>query len=363
MYHTIALTLVPGVGPVLARNLVQYCGSPEIVFRTSKRKLMLVPGVGAAVADALHDKSVFLRVDTELTFMDKNKIHCLTWLDPAYPNRLLHCVDAPAVLFTKGNADLNAERMLAVVGTRKPSNYGKKVCENLVEKLRETGVTIVSGLAYGIDITAHKTAMQVGLPTIAVLAHGLDRIYPYAHKQIAIEMLEQGAWVTEFMSETQPDKQNFPRRNRIVAGMIDGLVVVETGVKGGAVITALLADDYNRDVMALPGEVTHQYARGCHKLIKTNKAALIEDAGDVLDIMGWNPAKSRQRSVSQTSLFPALGPEESTVYAVLRDHAVVYIDTLQEECKLTPGTLAGILLNLEFQGLIQSLPGKCYALA
>lgn len=360
MYYHIALTLIPGIGPVLARNLVSYCGSAEAVFKTKRKKLLEIPGIGEVVAEAIVAHQIFKEVDEEMRFMEKHHIQCFAFTDPDYPKRLNQCSDAPIVLFYQGTANLNAGRILGVVGTRRATPYGKRICEEIVADLAGDDVLIVSGLAYGIDIATHRACIKQQVPTVGVLAHGLDRIYPWAHRETAAKMREQGGLLTEFMSGTNPDRQNFPRRNRIVAGMLDGLVVVETGTDGGAVITALLADDYNRDVMAFPGSVHQMYSGGCHKLIKQHKATLVENAHDIRTVMGWNLERS-DRNV-QTSLFPELDPDEQKIFDLLLQEKQIYVDELQQKTALSPGTLAGVLLNMEFKGALISLPGKMYAL-
>lgn len=360
MYYHIALTLIPGIGPVLARNLVSYCGSAEAVFKTKRKKLLEIPGIGSTVADAIVDHQIFRRVDAEMQYIEQHHIRCFTFTEPGYPKRLQQCADAPTVLFYQGTADMNAPRIIGVVGTRRATAYGRRICDELVAGLAGDQVLIVSGLAYGIDIAAHRACLKQGVPTVGVLAHGLDRIYPWAHRETAAKMREHGGLLTEFISGTNPDRQNFPRRNRIVAGMLDGLVVVETGTDGGAVITALLADDYNRDVMAFPGSVHQPYSSGCHKLIKQHKATLVEDVADIRAVMGWDLPKN-DRSI-QASLFPDLEPDEQKIFNLLQQENPVYVDELQAKSALTPGTLAGVLLNMEFKGALISLPGKMYAL-
>lgn len=361
MYHLIAISLIPGIGPVLARNLVSYCGSAEAVFKVKRSHLLKVPGIGEAVADNIRRFSDFDRVEQELRFIEKNEVQCLTYLDELYPRRLKQCPDAPLLLFSRGNADLNAPRILGVVGTRNATSYGKGICEDLAASLKDENILIVSGMAYGIDIAMHKACVKNNVPTIGVMATGLDRIYPPAHRETANKMMTNGGLLTEFMSDTNPDRQNFPRRNRIVAGMIDGLIVVETGINGGAVITALLADDYHRDVMAFPGQIHHPYSTGCNKLIKSNKAAMVESTEDVLDIMGWSSNTTKTQHVQQ-QLFHDLNDDEQQIHTILQEYGELYIDDIQSKSQLTPGNLAGVLLSMEFKGLISALPGKRYRL-
>lgn len=360
MYHHIALTLIPGIGPILARNLVSYCGSAEAVFSARRSKLLAVPGVGEALADAIRAHTVFARVDAEMRFMEAHDVQCITYLDPDYPKRLLSCADAPTVLYYRGNVSLNKVKVLGIVGTRQATHYGKRICEELIEAMREDDLLIVSGLAYGIDIAAHRACLKYQVPTIGVMAHGLDKMYPYAHRETAVKMRSGGGLLTEFMSNTNPDRQNFPKRNRIVAGMVDGLVVVETGIDGGAIITALLADAYHRDVMAFPGQVHHPQSAGSHRLIKQHKAVLVENADDIRQVMGWD--QQRDAHSIQTTLFPDLDPDEQIIFELLKQEQSMYIDTLQAKSTLTPGTLAGVLLSMEFKGALVSLPGKMYSL-
>ena len=361
MYHLIALTLIPGIGPVNAKSLLSYCGSAEAVFRTKKRQLLKVPGIGETVADAIVEHTVFDRVEQELVFIEKNKIQCLSFLEETYPKRLKQHMDAPVVLYFSGNANLNAERTIGIVGTRNATEYGRKLCEQVVEELKQEQILFVSGLAYGIDIAAHKACVKRSLPNIGVLAHGLDMVYPYAHRETAKKMVQEGGLLTEFMSQTNPDRQNFPKRNRIVAGLCDGLIVVETAENGGAVITAMLANEYNKDVMAFPGNVTNPVSKGCNVLIKTNRAALIENGNDVLEIMRWLKP-DQKKPIVQTSLFNDLNEDELLLYNLIKQHSEIGIDDITLLAQKTPGTIAGVLLNLEFYGLICNLPGKRYKL-
>ncbi len=355
-YYMMALTLIPGIGPVNAKSLVSYCGSAEEIFHTKKHLLVKVPGIGETIADAIIHQKVLERADQEMAFIEKHDIRCLTFTDKEYPERLKQCVDSPIVLYFAGNADLNAEKIIGIVGTRNSTEYGKHICDQLIEDIRSEGILVASGLAYGIDIAAHKACVKKNVPTVGVLAHGLDRIYPHAHKEVAKKMVENGGLLTEFMCVTNPDRQNFPKRNRIVAGMVDALIVVETGINGGAVITALLADSYNRDVFAFPGQIHAPVSKGCNALIKSNRAALIENAQDLLSFMRWTEADKPQRI--QRQLFVELNPEEESVYTFIREKHEAGIDEITLNNDLTPSVIAGCLLNLEFQGLIQALPGK-----
>lgn len=360
--YKIGITLIPGIGDILAKNLISYCGSPEGVFKEKKTKLQKIPGIGTILADAIRNHNVLERAEEEIKFIQKFKINPLFYLDENYPQRLKHCADSPVMLYYKGKADLNMRRIVSIVGTRDATLYGKKICQDLIEGLAEHEVMIVSGLAYGIDICAHKAALTAGLPTIGVLAHGLDKIYPPSHRSTAEKMLANGGLLTEFLSDTKPDRENFPKRNRIVAGMADATIVVESRDEGGSLITADIANSYNRDVFAFPGKVDDEFSIGCNRLIKNNKAALIESAPDVLRLMGWEKQKGKQKPVRQKSLFLNLSPDEETLVSVLNDKKALHVDELCLASKLSTSKVALLLLNLELTGVVRSLPGKLYCL-
>jgi DNA processing protein len=358
LLYKLALTQVPGVGPKTARSLIGYCGGVQAVFEASKKELSRIPGIGPQTAHQVHSFREFSWAEQEIQFIEKNGIQPLFYLDSAYPRRLTHLPDAPIMLYYKGNENLNQNRILAIVGTRQPSPRGKATCEELIDQLTEYQPLIVSGLAYGIDYTAHKKALQAGLPTIAVLGHGLDRIYPAAHRAVAYEMIDQGGLLSEFHSQTLPDREHFPMRNRIVAGMSDAVLVIETARKGGSMITAHLANDYHRDVFAVPGRIQDEQSSGCLHLIKTHKAALIEHADDLAYVLQWE--KSNTPASVQTSLFPELSVLENKVLDLVRKNEEISLEKLIFETELVGSQLASILLQLEFKGLVRSLPGKRY---
>lgn len=358
--HCIALTLIPGVGDIGAKKLVAYCGSPEEIFRAKKNHLLKIPGMGVVTVNSILNQNVLKRAEQELKFIQKYKIQTYFYLDENYPKRLKHCPDSPIMLYHKGNTDFNSPHVVSVVGTRKATEYGKKITQKIIEELAVHKTTIVSGLAYGIDICAHKTALHCGIPTVAVLAHGLDRIYPLAHKPIAEKMLEQGGLLTEFMSETNPDRENFPKRNRIVAGMVDAVIVIEASITGGALITAEIANTYSRDVFAVPGRLDDTFSEGCNRLIKTNKAALIESVKDIEYLLGWTTDEKKPKP--QQKLFVDLSPEEERLVNMLREKGNTAIDDLSILSEFPMSKVAGLLLNLEFNGVVKSLPGKVYQL-
>lgn len=359
LIYQLALTLIPGVGHITGKKLVSYCGGVEAVFDEKQKALQKVPGVGRTLIQALQDRTVFDRAEKEARFIEKSRITPLFYTDKRYPRRLHHCADSPMMLFLTGNADLNRERIISMVGTRNATEYGKEVVDHLIGGLVSLNVVVVSGLAYGIDSCAHKSALVNNLTTVAVLAHGLDRIYPPANRSLALKILQSGGLITEFLSETNPDRENFPKRNRIIAGLADAVVVVEAGAKGGALITADIANSYNRDVFAVPGRITDEYAVGCNFLIKTNKSALIQSADDIIYLMGWE--KPSAGTVDrQARLFQTLSTEEEMLVSILDVQGECTIDWLSLHSGLSLGKVTSILLALEFKGIVRCLPGKIY---
>lgn len=354
----IALTQVPLVGHIIAKNLISYCGSATSVFEQSQARLVKIPSVGKKIAEAIAACTDLSVAEAEADFMEKNGVKAIFYADKEYPQRLLQLPDAPLLLFTKGNLNLNPQRTIGIVGTRGPGTYGKEWTEHLVEHLAGSGCTVVSGLAYGIDAIAHKTAIKAGLPTLGVLGNGLKNIYPAQHKTLAAHMMESGGVITEYLHDTKPDAPNFPERNRIVAALSDALLVVETRKKGGSMITAELANQYNRDVFALPGRAGDELSEGCNFLIKNNKAALVESAADLLYMMGWN----QEAKPVAPKLFPTLSEKEQPVFDALKGHQRVGIDELCHTLQLPQHLLSMILLELELKELVRSLPGKYYEL-
>lgn len=343
-----------------ARQLVAYCGGVDELFTDPiiDRKILSIPRVGPDLLRTIKDRSVLEKAKSELEFAEKRGIRLLFFTDKDYPSRLKHCADAPVLLHVLGNANVDPARTVAIVGTRKASEYGRRLCHELIEGLVDTGTTIISGLAYGIDICAHRTALKYQLPTIAGVAHGLDRLYPAEHASTARKMEEQGGLISELPSGSKFAPGNFPARNRIVAGMSDCTVVIESASKGGSLITADIADSYDRDVFAYPGSVHSGKSDGCNELIRDNKAALITGPSDLIQYMGWDI----QKQETQTQLFPDLKPDESLLVEALREKGDLTIDELCVMSNISQGEAAGILLDLEFNGVIRSLPGKVYSL-
>ncbi|HVA98058.1 MAG TPA: DNA-processing protein DprA [Bacteroidia bacterium] len=362
--HQIALTFLPHVGGSRAKVLIAYCGSAEAVFKEKKSNFIKIPGIGELVVDSIFKKdslkNSLVKADKEIIFIEKNKITPISFLDDAFPKRLKHCQDSPIMLYYKGIADLNTAKVLSIVGTRKATDYGKKICEEFVQELAAYNVLIVSGLAYGIDAYAHKAALANNLETVGVFAHGLDRIYPAIHKNIADKMILQGGLLTEFPSETIPNRENFPSRNRIVAGMADAVLVIESAKGGGSLITADLATTYNRDVFAVPGRINDTFSEGCNFLIRNNKAALAQSAKDILYVMGWEE-KLTKKNPKQAKLFAELSKEETMLVNILKEKSLA-IDDICFITQMTMSKTSALLLQLEFSGVIKSLPGKRYAM-
>jgi DNA processing protein len=308
LQYQIALTMAPAIGPVTARKLISKAGSASAVFRQKKAILEKIEGIGPVVSGSISSASLLHQAEKELEFLDRFRISAFYFKDAEYPARLKECEDAPILLYTRGSKGLNSKRALSVVGTRKASSYGKELCRSIVLDLgsRIDDLVIISGLAFGIDVIAHRAALEGGIPTVAVLGHGLDTLYPHAHRETAKKICRQGALVTDFHSGLGPERNNFLRRNRIIAGMADATLVVESAASGGALITANMASSYQRDVLAVPGRATDVRSKGCNGLIKKNVAALVESAQDVIDHLNWtsdiaqNP-KHRSEKISFTN--------------------------------------------------------------
>lgn len=359
--YEIALNKIPSVGPVLAKLLMSYCGGAQGVFAEKKSQLLRIPHIGDKIAAHILAADPETLAQTELHFIEKNNIVVLSYRDEGYPQRLLEYDDAPLLLYYKGKADLNAARTIAIIGTRKPSEYGKTQTEKLIHDLKVFNPLIVSGLAYGIDTKAHQVALTEDLATVGVLGHGLDRLYPAQNKRLARDMLNsQGGLLTEFTSGTKPDAVNFPMRNRIIAALSDVIVVMESAQSGGSIITAELANSYHKDVFAFPGKITDTYSQGCNKLIKQHKASLIESATDIAYIMRWDTGKTEQ--TIQPKLFLDLQPEEQLIYDYLKEKTEEQFDNLHASIDLSIGQLSSLLLTMEFSGIVKSLPGKRYML-
>lgn len=359
--YQIALTMVEGVGPINAKNLIAYCGSASEVFKAKKSSLLKIPEVGEVTAAAVYNFDNFRRAEAEVKFIESNSIHVHFYASPGYPYRLKDNRDCPVLLYQLGNMNLNCERIVGVVGTRKPSEMGKLFCDKLIADLAASGIMVISGMAFGIDICAHQAAIKNNVPTVGVMAHGLDRIYPAMHKKYSRAMINnKGGFISEYISGTQPDRENFPKRNRIVAGLCDAMVVIETAKRGGSMITAELAWQYNRSLLAIPGRPSDEKSEGCNYLIKTNRAELMECADDLLNAMNWSNPKLKEPK--QRSLPLDLSGEQLQMLGYFADNKVLGIDEIIALSSLPNSRAALVLLDLEFKGLVQNLPGKRYQL-
>lgn len=362
LIYQLALTLIPNIGPVQAKILLQHFNAPDI-FKAKRWELEQIEGIGTVRAEAIKTFNNFKQAEVEIGFIQKFKIRPLFISDDQYPKRLLNCYDPPILLYFKGNADLNHGKVVAIIGTRNNTEYGKQVTEKLVEELKEQNIMVVSGLAFGVDAIAHRSALKNNCATIGVLAHGLDQVYPAQHMGLAKDMIKTGGGLlTEFRSKTKPDRHNFPTRNRVVAGMSDAVIVIETGVKGGSMITAELANNYNKDVFAVPGKVTDTKSAGCNSLIRNNKAVLLTDARELVQLMGWEVPKNGLPK-KQKELFIELSPDEKLILSILAEKSCVHIDEINIKSGLSSSSVAAAILNLELQNVVLSLPGKLYQIA
>lgn len=359
LYFTLALLQVEGVGDIVAKKLINHCGSAEKVFDTKKNRLLSIDGIGEILLKNLSDKSVFKLAQQEIDFVEQEKIAFHSFLDEKYPERLKHCIDGPPIIFSSGNIDLQAKRIISIVGTRKITSYGTEFCKKLIEDLAPLNPVIVSGFAYGVDIMAHQVAMEHNLQTIGVLAHGLNQVYPKTHKKHISKMEQNGGFLTEFWSTSNPEKENFVKRNRIVAGISEATIVIESADRGGSLITATLANDYNRDVFAVPGRITDKYSQGCNNLIKTQRAHLLSSAADLVYILNWELENKKTKTI-QKQLFVSLENEEQKVYDYLVQKGKELMDIIALECEFPIYQLSSILLNMELKGVVRPLPGKLF---
>lgn len=363
LVHKIALGLIPGIGDINARKLVAFFGSVEAVFTEPYQHLIKIPGIGSGLAKYISDRSYLKVAEKEAEHVTKNNIRTFFYLDNDYPYRLRQCEDSPVVFFFRGNCELNSLKMLSMVGTRNATSRGKELCEKLIGGLAagHPDLVIVSGLAYGIDIYCHKAALYHNLGTIGVLAHGLKTIYPSVHESVAKNMLSRGGLVTDFVSDALPERNNFLKRNRIIAGLSDATVVVESGIKGGALITADIANSYNRDVFAVPGRPEDQWSQGCNNLIKTNKASLVESADDIEAFLNWKPQESKQPV--QKTLFADMDDTEKSIFELIVKEGETSIDSICRTLEIPVYKLSAILLQMEFKGILRCSPGNIYRIS
>ena len=360
IFYQVALSLVPGVGAHSARQLIAHCGTAEAVFKTPAGKLKKIPQVRESIGLAMQNPSLFHKAEEIIKQAHDQNINITFLTDPLYPKRLKEIPDAPLLLYYKGATDLNAQKIIGIVGTRKATNYGKDCLEKIISDLAHWNPIIVSGLAYGIDITAHKISLNLGLQTIGVLGSGIQRIYPEEHRKIAQEMSNQGGLLSEYQPNTKAELYHFPARNRIIAGLCDGILVAEAAEKGGALITADLANSYNREVMAIPGNLNYNTSLGCNNLIKNNQAHLITSGKDIAELLNWdiNTNNTSKFSLKNIELINALSQEEKTLYLLIEEKEGIAIDELAWQSNINISRTASLLLQLEMQGLIKMMAGK-----
>jgi DNA processing protein len=362
LVYEVALGLLPGIGNQLSRQLVSYCGSARQVFHTPPGKLLRIPGIGKSHVRNLPLTAVLKQAENIIRQAEQQQVKLLFYTHPDYPKRLKQIADAPTLLYYKGTADLNAARIISIVGTRQCTAYGREVTDQLVQDLVKHQALIVSGLAYGIDVAAHRAALQAGLATAGVMANGLDLVYPSLHRKIAGMMLEQGGLLSEYTFGTKPEPPRFPARNRIIAGLADATIIVEAAIKGGALITAEIAHSYNKDVMAVPGPIHAPFSAGCNYLIKSNKAAAYTGIKDLEELLNWDLDLLKAVKPRPGNFYPPedFTAEEYQLLLVLLETREEQIDNLSWKSQLPIGQVASLLLALEFKGVVKSLPGKKY---
>jgi DNA processing protein len=359
LFHTLVLQKVPNLGDASAKKLIHKAGSASAVFTEKKNKLLKIDGIGAFKLKELHNTNYFALAEQEIRFIEDNNVSVSFFMDEDYPENLKHCIDGPVVFFHRGNINFNRKRIVSIVGTRKITTYGSAFCEKLVEDLAPLDVVIVSGFAYGVDIAAHKAAVKNKLQTIACLAHGLNQIYPKTHKKYVNEVEYNGGFITEFWSSDAFDKTNFLKRNRIIAGISEATIVIESAEKGGSLVTSEIANSYSRDVFAVPGRITDSQSQGCNNLIKTQRAHLLTSVADLVYILNWKLDEEKKKPV-QKQLFVELTDEEKVIFNYLKTKEKAHLDELAIACETPIFKATSLLLNLELKGLVKPLPGKMF---
>lgn len=359
LLYTLALQHVPNIGDITAKKLIGHCGSAQAVFKEKKHKLSAIDGVGRVILDELFKTQNLKEAEQEIKFIQEHNIEVLFFKDDHYPEKLKHCIDGPILLFQSGNINLSAQPIVSIVGTRKITTNGMAFCESLVEALVPYNPIIVSGFAYGTDITAHKAALKHNLQTIGCLAHGLHTIYPKAHKRYMVDIEKNGGFLTDFWSSDTFNRNNFLKRNRVIAGLSEATIVIESAVKGGSLVTADIANSYNRDVFAVPGRTTDSQSVGCNNLIKHQKAHMLSTPLDVPYILNWQLEDYKKPAV-QKQLFVELDATEKIIYNYLKENNQQLLDVIAINCQLPTFKVASVLLAMELKGLIRPLPGKLF---
>jgi DNA processing protein len=359
LLYVLALQNVARIGDITAKKLINNCGSAEAIFKEKKSNLLKIDGIGTTTISDVFSTYHFEEAEKELKFIKDNDIKCLYFMDENYPEKLKHCIDGPILLFQSGEINLKKQRIISIVGTRKITTYGTAFCEQLVEQLAPFNPVIVSGFAYGTDITAQKAALKHNLQTVGCLAHGLNQIYPKVHKKYVADIEKHGGFLTEFWSTSNPDRENFLKRNRIIAGLSEATIVIESAEKGGSLVTADIANSYNRDVFAVPGRTTDSQSVGCNNLIKYQKAQMLTNPMDIPYILNWQLEDNKKPAI-QKQLFVELEVDEKAIYNYLKDNSKQQLDTIALECEMPIFKVASLLLNMELKGVIRPLPGKLF---
>jgi DNA processing protein len=350
---------IPNIGDVSAKKLIAHCGSPTAIFEDKVQSLLKIDGIGTFTIKGLYDAEHLEAAEKELQYIRDNDIDCSYFTDNDFPRYLKHCLDGPLVLFKKGTINLEGRKIISIVGTRNITSYGTAFCERLVETLAPLDPIIVSGFAYGVDICAQRNAIKHGLQTIGCLAHGLNQVYPKVHAKYVPEIEKNGGFVTEFWSSSNPDRENFLKRNRIIAGMSEATIVVESAEKGGSLVTADIANSYNREVFAVPGRVQDKYSMGCNNLIKQQKAHMITSAADIIYLLNWELEQTEKKPI-QKQLFIELDEVEKIIYSYLQVEGKQLLDSIALDCQLPIYKVSSTLLNMEMKGVIRPLPGKLF---
>ena len=361
LLYVLALQHVPKIGSTTAKKLIAHCGSPEAVFVEKFQALLKIDGVGKSTLEGLKDTMYLEQAEGELKFIKDNGVSCHYFMESDYPEGLKHCIDGPVLLFSRGNINLVNKRIISIVGARKASSYGIAFSERLVEELAVFNPVIVSGFAYGIDITAQKAALKYNLQTIGCLAHGLNQIYPRSHQRYQQDVEAYGGFYTDFWSSDDFDRTNFLKRNRIIAGLSEATIVVESAEKGGSLVTADIANSYDREVFAVPGRIGDRQSEGCNNLIKFNKAHLVSNPMDIPALLGWELEEVKKQPV-QKQLFVELNQEEKQIYNYLKEHPKALLDVIAIDCGIPTFKLASVLLQMELKGVVRPLPGKLFEL-
>ncbi|WP_346883792.1 DNA-processing protein DprA [uncultured Algibacter sp.] len=359
LLYTLALQHVPNIGDIIAKRLISHCGSAEAVLKEKKHNLLKIDGIGTVTISDLYKSHHIKEAEKEIEFIKDNDIEVAYFEDPHYPEKLKHCIDGPLLLFMSGNINLKQQHIISIVGARKITTSGITFCENLVEQLAPFNPVIISGFAYGTDITAHKAAIKHNLQTLGCLAHGLNQIYPKVHKKYMVDMEKNGGFFTDFWSSDTFDKNNFLKRNRIIAGLSEATIVIESAEKGGSLVTADIASSYNRDVFAVPGRTTDLQSVGCNNLIKQQKAHMLTTPLDVPYILNWELEGDKKPAI-QKQLFVELDATEKLIYNYLKENQKQPLDGIAVNCNLPIFKVASVLLTMELKGVIRPLPGKLF---